>query len=158
MKYIILGCFVCTFLPPTFSQRSWPLKTAGGAVFRSLSEPANRSGCYPQETPDGLHQRSTVTLVCVLCLHRAVFRSVQMWYLILDDFMWVEIGSQRQSDWIINCSPFINHAEANMYMCGYVCLFVEPVSRSKDNVRSWIKTGSVVCLCNTPVSPSVRWM
>ena len=43
-------------------------------------------------------------------------------------------------------------------MCVYVCLFIEPVSRSKDDVRSCIKTGSVVSLCNTPVSPSVRGM
>ena len=35
-----------------------------------------------------------------------------------------------------------------------VCLYVEPISRSKDYVRSWIKTDSVVCL-STPVSPSV---
>ena len=36
-------------------------------------------------------------------------------------------------------------------------LYVEPVSRSKDNVRSRIKFGSVVCLY-TPVSPSVPEM
>ena len=35
-----------------------------------------------------------------------------------------------------------------------VCLYVEPVSRSKDYVRSRIKIGSVVYLY-TPVSPSV---
>ena len=34
---------------------------------------------------------------------------------------------------------------------------VEPVSRSKDHVRSGIKIGSVLCLC-TPVSPSVPEM
>ena len=38
-------------------------------------------------------------------------------------------------------------------MCVYVCLYVEPVSRSSEYVRYWIKTGSVVCLY-TPVSPS----
>ena len=39
-------------------------------------------------------------------------------------------------------------------MCVCVCLYVEPVSRSKHYVRSGIKTGSVLCLC-TRVSPSV---
>ena len=39
-------------------------------------------------------------------------------------------------------------------MCVCVCLRVEPVSRSKDYVRSRIKTGSVVCLF-TPVSSCV---
>ena len=39
-------------------------------------------------------------------------------------------------------------------MCVCVCLYIEPVSWSKDYVRSWIKIGSVVCLY-TPVSPSV---
>ena len=52
----------------------------------------------------------------------------------------------------------IIHSEANMKMCVYVCLFFEPVSRSKDDARSGIKTGSGVCLCNTPVSQSVRGM
>ena len=42
-------------------------------------------------------------------------------------------------------------------MCVFVCLYVEPVSRSKDCVRSWIKFGSVLCLC-APVSPSVPEM
>ena len=36
-------------------------------------------------------------------------------------------------------------------------LYVEPVSRSKDYVRSRIKIGSVVCL-HTPVLPSVPEM
>ena len=39
-------------------------------------------------------------------------------------------------------------------MCVYVCLYVEPVSRSKGYVRSCIKIGSVVCLY-TAVLPSV---
>ena len=38
-----------------------------------------------------------------------------------------------------------------------MCLHVEPVSRSKDCVRSRMKIGSVVCLY-TPVSPSVPEM
>ena len=42
-------------------------------------------------------------------------------------------------------------------MCVCVCLYVEPVSRSKDCVRSRMKIGSVVCLY-TPVSPSVPKM
>ena len=42
-------------------------------------------------------------------------------------------------------------------MCVFVCLYVEPVSRSKDYVWSWIKIGSVLCLC-TPVSRSVPEM
>ena len=42
-----------------------------------------------------------------------------------------------------------------MFVC--VCLYVEPVSRSKDYARSRIKFGSVVCLY-TPVSPSVPKM
>ena len=61
-------------------------------------------------------------------------------------------------------------------MCVFVCLYFEPVSRSKDDVWSGIKIGSVLCLCYpslisltvsvdvkhhvylclcTPVSPSV---
>ena len=44
-----------------------------------------------------------------------------------------------------------------MQMCVCVCLYVEPVSRSKDYVRSRLKIGSVVCLY-TPVSPSVPEM
>ena len=44
-----------------------------------------------------------------------------------------------------------------MYMCVCVCLFVEPVSRSKDYIRSRMKIGSVVCLY-TPLSPSVPEM
>ena len=42
-------------------------------------------------------------------------------------------------------------------MCVFVCLYVEPVSRSKDHVWSWIKIGSVLRLC-APVSPSVPEM
>ena len=42
-------------------------------------------------------------------------------------------------------------------MCVFVWLYVEPVSRWKDYVRSWITIGLVVCLC-TPVSPSVPEM
>ena len=42
-----------------------------------------------------------------------------------------------------------------MYAC--VCLYVEPVSRSNDYIRSRIKIGSVACLY-TPVSPSVPEM
>ena len=42
-------------------------------------------------------------------------------------------------------------------MCVCVCLYAEPVSRSKDHVRSRMKMGSVVCLY-TPVSPSVPEM
>ena len=42
-------------------------------------------------------------------------------------------------------------------MCVFLCLYVEPVSRSKDNARSWIKIGSVLYLC-TPVSASVPEM
>ena len=44
-----------------------------------------------------------------------------------------------------------------MCKCVYVCLYVEPVSRSKDYVRSRIHIGSVVCLY-TPVSPSATEM
>ena len=44
-----------------------------------------------------------------------------------------------------------------MSMCVCVCLHIEPVSKSKDYVRSLIKMGSVVCL-HTPVSPSVPEM
>ena len=40
-------------------------------------------------------------------------------------------------------------------MCVCVCLYVEPVSRSKDYVQSLTEIGSVVCLY-IPVSPSVR--
>ena len=39
-----------------------------------------------------------------------------------------------------------------------VCLYVEPVSRSKDYVRSLINIGSVVLCLYTPVSPSVPEM
>ena len=39
-------------------------------------------------------------------------------------------------------------------MCVCVRLYVEPVSRSKDYIRSQIKTGSVICLY-TPVLPSM---
>ena len=39
-------------------------------------------------------------------------------------------------------------------MCICVGLYVEPVSRSKDYIRSGIKIGSVVCPY-TPVSPKV---
>ena len=44
-------------------------------------------------------------------------------------------------------------------MCVCVCLYVEPVSRSKDKdyVRSQIKIGSVVCL-STPVLLSMPEM
>ena len=42
-------------------------------------------------------------------------------------------------------------------MCVCVCSYVEPVSRSKDYVRSLIKIGFVVCLY-IPVSPSVAEM
>ena len=42
-----------------------------------------------------------------------------------------------------------------MWVC--VCLYVEPVSRSKDYVQSGIKIGSVVCLY-THVSPSMPKM
>ena len=42
-------------------------------------------------------------------------------------------------------------------MCVCVCSYVEPVSRSKDYVRSLIKIGFVVCLY-TPASPSVLEM
>ena len=42
-------------------------------------------------------------------------------------------------------------------MCVCVCLYVEPVSRSKDYVRSPMKNGSVVCLY-TAVSPNVPEM
>ena len=42
-------------------------------------------------------------------------------------------------------------------MCVCMCLYVEPVSRSKDYVRFRIKVGSVVCLC-APVSPNVPEM
>ena len=42
-------------------------------------------------------------------------------------------------------------------MCVVVCLYVEPVLRSKDYVQSWIKVGSVLCLY-TPVPPSVHEM
>ena len=42
-------------------------------------------------------------------------------------------------------------------MCECVCLYVEPISKSKDYVRSQIKIGSVVCLY-TPESPSVLEM
>ena len=44
-----------------------------------------------------------------------------------------------------------------MRICLYYNLYVEPVSRSKDYVRSLINIGSVLCLC-TPVSPSVPEM
>ena len=39
----------------------------------------------------------------------------------------------------------------------FVCLYVEPVSTSKDYVRSGMKTDSVLCLC-TPLSSSVPEM
>ena len=39
------------------------------------------------------------------------------------------------------------------YVYFWHCI-LEPVSWSKDDVRSWIQTGSVVCLSNKPVSPS----
>ena len=42
-------------------------------------------------------------------------------------------------------------------VCIFVCLYVEPVLRPKDYVRSLIKMGSVLCLC-TPVWPSVPKM
>ena len=41
-----------------------------------------------------------------------------------------------------------------MQLCVFVCLDVEPVSRSVDYAGSWIKIGSVLCFY-TPVSPSV---
>ena len=60
--------------------------------------------------------------------------------------------------WASFCFRLVTlQSEANMKMWLFVYLYVEPVSRSKDYVRSWIKhrkTGSVLCLC-TPVSPSV---
>ena len=43
------------------------------------------------------------------------------------------------------------------FNCLCVCLYVEPVARSKDYVRSRLKIRSVVCLY-TPVSPSVPEM
>ena len=42
-------------------------------------------------------------------------------------------------------------------MCVCMYLYVEPVPRPEDYVRSLIKIGSVVCLY-TPVSPSVPEM
>ena len=42
-------------------------------------------------------------------------------------------------------------------MCVCVSLYVEPVLRSKDYVRSQIKVSSVICLYK-PVSPSVPEM
>ena len=39
-------------------------------------------------------------------------------------------------------------------MCVCVCLYVEPVSRAKDLVRSHIKIGYVACMC-TPVSQCI---
>ena len=47
------------------------------------------------------------------------------------------------------------HFETYILIC--VCLYVEPVSRSKDYVSSRIKIGSVVCLY-TSASPSVPEM
>ena len=44
-----------------------------------------------------------------------------------------------------------------MSLCVSMLLYVEPVSRSKDCVRSRIKIGSVVCL-HTPVSTNVPEM
>ena len=47
--------------------------------------------------------------------------------------------------WASFCLRFVTiHSEANLQMCVFVCLYVEPVSRSKDYVRSRIKIGSVL--------------
>ena len=49
------------------------------------------------------------------------------------------------------------HSEVNIQTCVSVRLYVEPVLRSTDCIRSWKKIGSVVWL-HTPASPSMPEM